>query len=203
MEHDNPSAANIIELYNLGAEAWDSVRAGNCIEQSWLARFLALTPHKGDILDIGCGGGDPIAGDFLEKGYSVTGVDTSAPLLEKCRTRFPTGEWHLADMRTLALGKVFDALLAWDSFFHLTRSDQRKMFPLFHKHSHRGTALMFTSGPDNGEAIGEFLGKPLYHASLSNDEYRQLLAENGFVVRAQVNEDPECGGRTVWLAQRQ
>lgn len=203
MEHDHSSAGKIIELYQQGADAWDSVRAGNCIEQVWLQRFLARLPDAGKILDLGCGGGDPIAGYFLTKGYSVTGVDTSPPLLAKCQTRFPAGEWHLKDMRTLALGKTFDGLLAWDSFFHLTRSDQRKMFAIFHQHSHRGSALMFTSGPDNGEAIGEFLGQPLYHASLSNEEYRQWLAQYDFVVQAQVNEDPACGGRTVWLAQRQ
>jgi len=60
---------------------------------------------------------------------------------------------------------------------------------------------MFTSGTSNGEAIGTLRGEPLYHASLSADEYRSLLTENGFVIRAHVAEDPECGARTVWLAQ--
>jgi hypothetical protein len=44
----------------------------------------------------------------------------------------------VADMRTLALGQQFDALLAWDSFFHLTRDAQRAMFARFAAHA-RGT----------------------------------------------------------------
>lgn len=60
---------------------------------------------------------------------------------------------------------------------------------------------MFTSGTSNGEAIGTFEGEPLYHASLAPEEYRQLLQEQGFQVVSMVAEDPNCGGRTVWLAQ--
>ncbi|MGU3412611.1 class I SAM-dependent DNA methyltransferase [Enterobacteriaceae bacterium C34A] len=201
MEIDDPSAQNIIELYHKGAEAWDSGRKGNCIERAWLERFRALLPVKAEILDLGCG--DPIAGYFLQQGYRVYGVDSSVPLLAKCRQRFPEGEWHLADMRGIALGKTFGGILAWDSFFHLTRRDQRHMFTVFSQHSEPGTALMFTSGTDNGEAIGEFMGQPLYHASLAHDEYRQLLTDNGFLVVKQVTEDPDCGGHTIWLAQRE
>ena len=61
---------------------------------------------------------------------------------------------------------------------------------------------MFTSGPRHGEAIGRLRGEPLYHASLSPDEYRALLAANGFAVAAERMEDPDCGGHSVWLARR-
>jgi hypothetical protein len=58
---------------------------------------------------------------------------------------------------------------------------------------------MFTSGPAEGEAIGVYCDEPLYHASLGPAEYEQLLAMNGFAVRAYTAEDPQCGGHTVWL----
>ena len=105
-------------------------------------------------------------------------------------------------MRCLALGRTFDGLIAWDSFFHLRAVDQRTMFPIFTAHAAPGAALMFTSGPAAGEAIGTFHGEALYHASLDPAEYRALLAANGFDVVAHVAEDAECGGHTVWLAQR-
>ena len=76
------------------------------------------------------------------------------------------------------------------------------MFAIFKAHAHPGAALMFTSGPAFGEAVGAWEGEPLYHASLDGGDYRQLLAENGFDVVAQVDADPQCGGRTVWLARR-
>jgi hypothetical protein len=75
------------------------------------------------------------------------------------------------------------------------------MFPVFARHSHPGSVLMFTSGTHHGIEMGEFEGEPLYHASLSPDEYRQRLAENGFAVIDVVFEDPDCGGHSVWLCQ--
>ena len=75
------------------------------------------------------------------------------------------------------------------------------MFPIFATHAAPGAALMFTSGPAAGEALGVFEGETLYHASLDPAEYRDLLAANGFTVVGHRPEDPDCGGRTVWLAR--
>jgi hypothetical protein len=65
--------------------------------------------------------------------------------------------WVEADMRRLVLPFRFDAIVAWDSFFHLTGDEQRGMFPMFRKHIATGGLLRFTSGPRDGEAIGESL----------------------------------------------
>ena len=94
-----------------------------------------------------------------------------------------------------------DGILAWDSFFHLRRDDQRAMFATFRAHTAPGAALMFTSGPRDGEAIGTFHGEPLYHASLVPDEYRALLDRHGFEVVAHKAEDPGSGRHTIWLAR--
>ena len=75
------------------------------------------------------------------------------------------------------------------------------LFAIFREHIAPRGVLLFTSGPDHGEAIGSLYGEPLYHASLAADEYRCLLGRNGFEVVQHVVEDPACGGHTVWLAQ--
>ena len=64
----------------------------------------------------------------------------------------------------------------------------------------QGAPLIFTSGPGAGEAIGDWQGEPLYHASLDSTEYRSLLAANGFDVLEYAIEDPDCGHATIWLA---
>ena len=138
---------------------------------------------------------------LISRGIAVTGVDSSPSMIGLCRQRYPDSEWHVADMRSLALGRGFAGLLAWDSFFHLTAADQRGMFEIFRAHAGPGAVLMFTSGPAAGEAIGNWQGEPLHHASLSPDEYRAQLAAVGFVVIAHSSKDPTCGGHTVWLAQ--
>lgn len=196
-------AEAIIDLYQRHAETYDGLRGKLLMEGSWLARFRALLAPGATILDIGCGTGQPIARHFMEQGHAVTGVDSAAAMIALCRARFPAGDWQVADMRKLVLGRCFGGLIAWDSFFHLTPEDQRGMFPVFAAHAAPGAALMFTSGPAHGEAIGSFEGEALYHGSLDPEEYRALLAENGFSVEAHVAEDESCGGHTIWLARRE
>ena len=194
-------ADRIIGLYQRHGRAWAKVRGNRLSEGAWLDRFLALTPPAAGILDIGCGSGEPIARYLIERGHAVTGVDAAPDLIALCQERFPDHDWRIADMRTLALDRTFEGLIAWDSFFHLSHDDQRAMIPRFRRHAAPGAALMFTSGPAHGVAVGEFAGEPLYHASLDPDEYRALLDASGFDVVAHVAEDPACAGRTVWLAQ--
>jgi hypothetical protein len=123
-------------------------------------------------------------------------------MIAMARENLPGRHVIVADMRTLSLGRLFAGVLAWDSFFHLSPDDQRRMFPIFRDHTATGAPLMFTSGPRHGEAIGQLHGEPLYHASLAPEEYRALLAANGFAVVAERMEDPDCGGHSVWLARR-
>lgn len=201
-----PEAGNpedIVGQYQRHADAWDrGRRAELVIERAWMDRFAALLQPGASILDVGCGSGQPIAKYLIERGYKVTGIDSSPPLIEKCRARHPGNEWIVADMRTLALNGTFDAIVAWDSFFHLSHEHQRAMFPIFRRHANPGTPLLFTTGTGHGVATGSLGGESLYHASLSPAEYRELLAANGFAVVAHTREDPDCGRHTVWLAQR-
>jgi len=200
---DVTGAERIIDLYERHSDAWVAarLRESTLYERAWLDRFCALIPPGGSLLDLGCGAGEPIARYFVEQGFAVTGVDSSPAMIAKFKTRLPGAPAFVADMRTLSLKQKFHGILAWDSFFHLTPDDQRRMFAIFRAHAAPGAALMFTSGPKHGEAIGQLEGEPLYHASLDVSEYRALLDAAGFAVLDMVAEDASCGGRTVWLAQ--
>jgi SAM-dependent methyltransferase len=195
-------AARIIDLYQRKALDWIESRArAKLLKKAWLDHFRTLLPPAGPILDLGCGSAEPMARYLIELGHPVVGVDSSPTMIDVCRKHFPKQEWIVADMRQLALQRAFSGILAWDSFFHLCHDDQRRMFPVFRQHAAPNAALMFTSGPGHGEAIGSFGGEPLYHASLDPAEYRSLLDRNGFRVVSHVVEDPDCGGHTIWLAQ--
>ena len=108
----------------------------------------------------------------------------------------------VGDMRQLTVPGKFEGILAWDSFFHLTPDNQRRMFHVFAQHASPTAVLMFNSGPAYGEIVGSYRGDPIYHASLSPNEYTQLLTSAGFDVFAHSSEDWQSGGgRTVWLAR--
>lgn len=188
------------DLYERLARLYDRDRGRSLQERGWLDRFLSHVRSTGTVLDVGCGMGEPIARYLLDCGVRVVGVDSSPSMIERCRARFPGSEWLVGDMRELELGRRFDGILVWDSLFHLCMEDQREMFSRLAAHARPGAPLMFTSGSAEGEAIGSFCEKPLYHASLGPAEYEHLLTTNGFVVKAYVQEDPACGEHTVWLA---
>ncbi|HWV81147.1 MAG TPA: class I SAM-dependent methyltransferase [Hyphomicrobiaceae bacterium] len=198
----HPSADAIIDLYERHAAAFDADRSRALFERGWLERFRAAVAPAAAVLDLGCGMGEPIARYLIENGHPVTGVDSAQSMISMGEARFPNETWIVADMRRLDLGARFGGILAWDSFFHLTAEDQRAMFAVFASHAAPGAALMFTSGPARGEAIGNYQGEPLYHASLDAEEYGALLAAHGFEVLGHVAEDATCGGRTVWLARQ-
>lgn len=72
------------------------------------------------------------------------------------------------------------------------------MFTVFRAHAASGAALMFTSGPDGGVAVGTFEGEPLYHASLDATEYRALLAHSGMALRpSQIRATSEDGALMI------
>jgi SAM-dependent methyltransferase len=196
------AAESIVDLYRRHAGTWAAARGAQLRERAWIERFAAMLGPGATVLDIGCGSGEPIAAYLAGRGHPVAGVDSSPEMIALFRANLPGEAADVADMRSLSLDSSFGGLVAWDSLFHLAPPEQRRMFPVLRDHASPGAALLFTSGPAFGEAIGTLEGEPLYHASLDPAEYRSLLDGNGFDVVAHAAEDPDCGGHTVWLARR-
>ena len=198
----NDLADKIVAHYERHASVWDADRrSSGWNDKRWHDRFIALLHEGSTVLDLGCGGGSPVATNLVTSGMQVTGVDSSPTLIALCRERLPEQEWIVADMRGLSLAGAFEGILAWDSLFHLNHNDQRAMFAVFAAHARQGTILMFNAGPRLGEAIGSYRSDPLYHASLDPGEYNQLLTRCGFELIDHSVEDEQAGGRTVWLAR--
>lgn len=193
---------DVLATYEAGARMFQHERDVSGFEAPWLERAWQIRSGQ-RVLDLGCGAGAPIATWFASQGAQVTGVDGSAAMIRLFQEALPEATAHVSDMRTLALDRQFDVLIAWNSFFHLPPDDQRSMFPIFAAHAAPGAALLFTSGPGESEVWGTAAGRPVYHASLAPNMYRRALTEAGFEVVAFTPEDPECRGHTVWLAQYQ
>lgn len=191
---------DILPTYDRVARGFARTRDRTLYERRWLDRALAHAPGR-RVLDLGCGPGVPLASYLQERRGEITGVDGAGSMLVLFRENMPRARAIHADMRGLDLGETFDLILAWNSMFHLSVDDQRAMFATFAAHAHDRTALLFTSGPSAGEAIGHVDGESVYHASLDPEEYRGLLLENGFRPVDFVPEDPSCNGHSVWLAQ--
>jgi cyclopropane fatty-acyl-phospholipid synthase-like methyltransferase len=201
----NSLSETVIDLYRRRATEWDAARRRSAWnDRIWIEAFASELAAGMSVLDLGCGGGEPVACFMASHGLHVTGIDSSPQLIALSRDRLREHEWIVADMRRLVLNRRFDGILAWDSYFHLTHEAQREMFAVFDAHANDQAVLMFNTGPEHGEATSTFTfeGEPLYHASLAPDEYRDLLDHHGFQVVHHVANDRRSGGRTAWLCRR-
>jgi len=193
----------IAEHYERHAHAFDEARRRQFVERGWLDRFLLAVPKSGQILDLGCGAGEPIARYLIDKGRQLTGADVSERMIALARTRFPRHRWIRADMRALPLDERFHGVIAWDSLFHLRPEEQAEMMVKAAGWLAPGGALLFNTGSARDESIGCQFGEALYHASLAPAEYRALFAAHGLIEVAFVPDDHTAGGRAIWLARKQ
>jgi cyclopropane fatty-acyl-phospholipid synthase-like methyltransferase len=188
--------------YNKIANWYDEHRSRELFEKPYLDLAISYLKFDAKILDLGSGMGEPIGKYFIDQGFDYLGVDGSNELIKLAKARFPKAKFMVQDMREINLNEKFDLIIAWNSFFHLSKEDQRLMFKIFEKHINPHGILIFTSGPSDGEVWSDNGGEMLYHASLDPDEYKKLLAEHNFkIVKYHLN-DETCGGACVWLAMK-
>jgi SAM-dependent methyltransferase len=85
------------------------------------AVFAAATPPVREVLDLGSGGGHVAA--HLKRRFALTLVDESEQMLAVSRRLNPECEHVRGDMRTVRLGRAFDAVLVHDAVDYMTSED--------------------------------------------------------------------------------
>ena len=180
----------------------DSARPGAFPARDWIERTLRPLPRGGMVLDLGCGGGEPIARFVIDQGFSVTGVDAAASQIELARTRFPRQTWIKADMRTVALDGPFDVVIAWNSLTWLSHGDQALMATRAAEWLKRGGRLLFNAEPEPDATREDYRAGSPYRADLEAANYSAAIVRRGLIEMAHVAEDPTCGGAGVWLARK-
>ncbi|MDF1750764.1 MAG: methyltransferase domain-containing protein [Alphaproteobacteria bacterium] len=190
------------DVYERNAVRFDAERPKNLHERAWLNRFTCDLAKGASVLDLGCGAGDPIAFHLMDRGFIVTGIDASTKMIALAQQRRPDGDWRVEDMRNLVVKGPYDGIIGWNSFFHLTRAEQRALLPQLTAMLTLGGKLMLTVGPSDGEEIGQVGDAAIYHASLAPEEYKATLAADNVNIIEFVVEDPDCDFQTVLLAQK-
>jgi len=91
--------------------------------ETFRARLLRHgVPDGGTLLHLGSGGGSI---DYhLKDSYRVTGVDVSERMLELARRVNPEAEYVRGDIRSVRLGRTFDAVLVHDAISYMTSVDE-------------------------------------------------------------------------------
>ena len=189
-------------VYQTHAAQFERERNTSLFEKPWLDRFCEGFPPGAKLLDLGCGGGGVISTYLIERGFHLTGVDFAPSMIDLARSRHPDHSWLVQDMTDLQLSTRFDGVISWNGFFHLTPDEQRSALPRMAQLLNETGRLLLTVGHEASEVTGTVAGEPVYHSSLSGDEYRAILAKAGLAQVEFRPQDPTCHYHSVLMASR-
>jgi SAM-dependent methyltransferase len=147
----------------------------------WLRELDGRLPDGANVLELGCGRGVPGTRELARR-HRVTGVDISAVQIELARHHVPEASFVHADATELdiAAGSL-DAVVALYVFGHIPADEQRELIGRIALWLDEGGLFLATFGAgDAGEDVDEdWLGTPMFFASLGGDSYLPLLRECG------------------------
>lgn len=125
--------------YDRRAERHDEHVLSNTLEYKDYETALALTvkwvaPIHGEKgLDIGTGTGN-LAGQLMDNGADMAGVDQSKEMLKQCQRKFPALETKLGNFLALPyLDNRFDFAVSSFAFHHLTENQQKLALDEMHR----------------------------------------------------------------------
>jgi SAM-dependent methyltransferase len=175
---------------------------------TWFRDFDARLPDGANVLELGCGRGVPVTRELARR-HRVTGVDISAVQIELARHHVPEASFVHADAVELDIAPgSLDAVVALYFFGHLPPHEQPELLRRLAGWLRDGGLLLATFGAgERGEEVDEdWLGAPMYFASLGGDSYLPLLRKSGLeVVREEVVVQHEPGHGDVsfhWVLAR-
>jgi SAM-dependent methyltransferase len=135
-----------VKLYGDLAEWWPIFSTPEEYEEEadFFARALAESgdrkPHN--VLELGSGGGN--SAFHLKKRFAMTLVDLSPQMLAVSRALNPECEHVEGDIRTLQLGRTFDAVFVHDAICHMTtEADLRAVMQTAYEHLRPGSIAVF------------------------------------------------------------
>ena len=199
-------ADHVVAAYNRIAGAWREARVAGSApfrERPLLDRLVLPLPPGAQILDVGCGPGEPIAAYLAQRGFQVVGLDGSDRMLELARRAVPTAAFLLGDMRTADPGGRFDALVAWDSVFHIPRTEHRAVFARFHSWLRpRGRLLVSLGGSGEMDFTSQMHGETFFYSGHEPTEALRIVASVGFQIEHWEEDDPSSRGHIAVLAVR-
>jgi 2-polyprenyl-3-methyl-5-hydroxy-6-metoxy-1,4-benzoquinol methylase len=158
-------------------------------------------PANASILDVGCGSGFPIASYLINKGFQVTGVDSSKELLKIAEQKCPGIKTIFGDVRSVNITQQFDAVIEWWCLFHIPKEDHAKMIARFSSWLKKGGILEFTTGDSEYQVRdSNMLNQELNFYSLDPNAYEKYLSDNNFKLLLR-ESDQET--HLVWIAQKE
>ncbi|MDD5524893.1 MAG: methyltransferase domain-containing protein [Smithella sp.] len=179
------------KIYDGFAQTYEKNRGLFDMTEVFNSFYERLEPQKGNLLDLGCGAGEPFPRLFIDRGWKVTGVDFSGKMLALASKYVPEMKTIKADVLAVEFPpNQFDAITAIYSMFHIPSVDHYALFEkLYQWLGPQGKAL-FTyatkeyTGQIEFDGYKEFMGQKLYYSHKSADKLYSDLIDIGFKIEA-------------------
>lgn len=172
------------------------------------------TIQKGNILDVGCGGGNNCQYINEKEGFRAYGIDFSDGMIAEARKRYPSVKIKKMDMTNITFpDQTFDGILSNCSLIHIPTELLSQTLKGFKRILKPNGKLLLIVLDGNGEEMveepyREGQGVYAYTKYFTAEEISQLLNENGFRVddiekRKTESENELAGGELVVYASNQ
>jgi SAM-dependent methyltransferase len=174
----------------------------------YLERLLSLLPDASDVLELGCGAGEPVT-RWLAERHRVTAVDISGEQLRIAAERAPRATFLQASMLDVTFEPAsFDAVAAFYAITHVPRQRHADLLGRIADwlRPHGILLLSMGAGDDPGTVEDEWLGVPMYFSHFDAVTNQALVQRAGFeLVEADVVEEIGPDGaaeRFLWVIAR-
>ncbi len=172
----------------------------------WLADLQTHLPDRGDVLDIGCGCGLPVARWLAAAGHRVTGVDISDVQIERARRLVPDTTFIRADAAQLHFPPgSFDAIVCLYTLIHMPLDQQPRLLRSIAEWLRPGGWLLATTGQDAWTGTQDnWLGGPatMWWSHADAATYRSWLQQAGLEVTVQQFVPEGYSGHALFWARR-
>jgi len=153
------------------------------------------------VLDTGCGAGVPVSRALAAQGFTVTGIDFSAAMIDLARRNVPQATFLCQDVLDVKFDPgEFDAVVAFYAIFHIPKEQQPELFRRIHHWLKPNGYLLATLTHSNEAGYTEdgFFGETMYWSNFSLTEYEDLLRDAGFSVLASARLGHGYGDEEAW-----
>lgn len=172
----------------------------------WLAALRERVPAGGEVLDLGCGCGIPVARGLAADGYRVTGVDISDVQIERARRLVPTGTFLRADATTVEFpAGRFDAVVSLYALIHMPLDAQPGLIARAAGWLRPGGWLLTVTGENAWTGSEDnWLGGPaaMWWSHADAATYRSWLTGAGLLIVEQRFVPEGSGGHALLWARK-
>jgi 2-polyprenyl-3-methyl-5-hydroxy-6-metoxy-1,4-benzoquinol methylase len=172
----------------------------------WLAGLRQRVRPGGQVLDLGCGAGVPVARALAAGGFAVVGVDVSRVQLGRARRLVPAVSLLQADATRVAFRPAsFDAAVCLYTLIHLPLEEQPALLGRIAGWLRPGGWLLATTGQHAWTGTEEgWLGgtATMWWSHADAATYRAWIGRAGLEVTAQEFVPEGGGGHALFWARR-